>query len=101
MLFKNKTKAHTVYISSDAVYADPMYRLSENSPLGAQNSHGMMHAMREVMLKDATNQICPLAILRPTLIYGDEDPTMVMGQILSDGWLRKVKPLHSMEKVRN
>ncbi len=70
---KQKPK-HTVYISSDAVYADSMYRLSENSPLGAQNTHGMMHAMREVMLKDATNQICPLAILRPTLIYGDEDP---------------------------
>lgn len=65
--------AHLLYISSDAVYADSDRPLTESSPKGADNPHGIMHAAREVMLADAAGDI-PLAFLRPTLIYGADDP---------------------------
>jgi UDP-glucose 4-epimerase len=66
--------AHLLYISSDAVYADSATPLTERSPMGALNTHGMMHAAREVMLTDACGGAIPLAFLRPTLIYGADDP---------------------------
>ncbi len=64
--------AHVIYISSDAVYADSKAPLSEASPAEPDSLHGVMHLTREVMLKID----CPdnLAILRPTLLYGADDP---------------------------
>jgi UDP-glucose 4-epimerase len=64
--------AHVVYISSDAVYADSMEPLSEVSSAEPGSMHGVMHLTREIMLKEAVEG--PLAILRPTLIYGIDDP---------------------------
>jgi len=64
--------AHLVYVSSDAVYADEANPVHEGSPLAPSTLHGMMHAARELMLKTATR--APVAILRPTLIYGATDP---------------------------
>tara|TARA_R110000782_G_scaffold243386_4_gene329978 strand:+ start:31837 stop:32724 length:888 start_codon:yes stop_codon:yes gene_type:complete len=64
--------AHLIYVSSDAVYADSMKPLSETSCAEPGSLHGIMHLAREVMLKDAMKG--PLAILRPTLIYGAADP---------------------------
>jgi len=63
--------AHVIYISSDAVYADDTKPLTENSCAEPASLHGIMHLAREVMLK----QVCgvPLAVLRPTLIYGAGD----------------------------
>ena len=63
--------AHVIYISSDAVYADDTKPLAENSCAEPTSLHGVMHLAREVMLK----QVCkmPLAILRPTLVYGAGD----------------------------
>lgn len=63
--------AHVIYISSDAVYADDTKPLVENSCAEPSSLHGVMHLAREVMLK----QVCtmPLAILRPTLVYGTGD----------------------------
>jgi len=63
--------AHVIYISSDAVYADDTNPLTENSCASPSSLHGVMHLTREVMLK----QVCtmPLAVLRPTLIYGAGD----------------------------
>lgn len=63
---------HVVYISSDAVYADEPRPLSEASPAEPSSLHGAMHLAREVMLREACR--APLAVLRPTLIYGDGDP---------------------------
>lgn len=62
---------HVVYISSDAVYADDAKPLTENSCVEPSSLHGVMHLAREVMLKQVCNM--PLAILRPTLIYGAGD----------------------------
>jgi len=62
-----------VYISSDAVYNDSHEPLTENSLVSPDNLHGIMHITREAMLRNACDEI-PLALLRPTLIYGTDDP---------------------------
>lgn len=64
--------AHLVYISSDAVYADDANPVTEESPCAPSTIHGMMHAARELMLKNSIK--APVAMLRPTLIYGADDP---------------------------
>lgn len=67
-----KPVSHLVYISSDAVYADDANPVTENSYCAPSTLHGMMHAARELMLKSAT--AAPVAMLRPTLMYGAGDP---------------------------
>src|SRR5258706_2003914 len=64
--------AHLVYISSDAVYSDDANPVTERSCQQPSSLHGAMHLAREVMLQTAFK--LPLAILRPTLIYGAKDP---------------------------
>ena len=64
--------AHLVYISSDAVYADDANPVTERSCRQPSSMHGTMHAVRELMLKSETK--VPLAILRPSLLYGARDP---------------------------
>lgn len=64
--------AHLVYISSDAVYADDANPVNERSPVAPATTHGMMHAARELMFR--SDYRGPLALLRPTLIYGACDP---------------------------
>ena len=63
---------HLLYISSDAVYADDANPVTERSCCQPSSLHGMMHAARELMLK--TDVKVPLAILRPSLLYGARDP---------------------------
>jgi UDP-glucose 4-epimerase len=65
--------AHVVYVSSDAVYADGPLPLTEASPAAPTSLHGAMHLAREQMLL-AAGGATPLAILRPTLVYGAGDP---------------------------
>ena len=43
--------AHLVYISSDAVYVDDANPVTERSVCAPSTIHGMMHATRELMLK--------------------------------------------------
>jgi UDP-glucose 4-epimerase len=64
--------AHVVNISSDAVYADSAEPLTEASCAAPGSMHGAMHLAREVMFR--TEQRAPLAILRPSLLYGAADP---------------------------
>lgn len=63
---------HVIYVSSDAVYADSMQPLSEDSCAQPGSLHGVMHLAREVMLANAYSG--PLGIIRPTLIFGATDP---------------------------
>ena len=63
---------HLVYVSSDAVYSDEANPVIERSCQQPSSLHGAMHLAREVMLRAALK--LPLAILRPTLIYGAKDP---------------------------
>jgi UDP-glucose 4-epimerase len=64
--------AHVVNISSDAVFADEPLPLHEASPRMPGSYHGIMHLAREIMF-DAEIK-APVAMLRPTLIYGADDP---------------------------
>ena len=64
--------AHLIYISSDAVYKDSPQPLSEDSCAEPGSLHGIMHLAREVMLRSV--HAGPLAVIRPTLVYGLEDP---------------------------
>jgi len=64
--------AHVVYISSDAVYRDSAAPLDETSCAEPGSLHGVMHLARELVLKDAFKG--PLAVLRPSLLYGAADP---------------------------
>jgi UDP-glucose 4-epimerase len=69
---KAQSVTHVVYISSDSVYADDANPVTERSCRQPSTMHGMMHAARELMLKSELK--VPLAILRPTLLYGARDP---------------------------
>jgi len=61
-----------LYVSSDAVYSDSKNPITEESNTEPKNLHGIMHLTREIMLMQIPN--LNLSILRPTLIYGLEDP---------------------------
>ena len=63
--------AHVVNISSDAVYADEPVPLTEASPAAPTSMHGAMHLAREIAFATLAS---PLAILRPSLLYGAADP---------------------------
>jgi len=64
--------AHLVYQSSDAVYRDLREPMTEAACAEPGTLHGLMHLAREVMLKNAFAG--PLTFIRPTLVYGAEDP---------------------------
>jgi len=64
--------AHLVYISSDAVYGEGETLVRETSPTMPTSLHGLMHVAREGLLRFGTK--LPLAILRPSLLYGAADP---------------------------
>jgi len=65
--------SHVVNISSDAVYADaPVPITKQSTPAAPTTLHGVMHLARELALKSVASW--PLAILRPSLLYGATDP---------------------------
>jgi nucleoside-diphosphate-sugar epimerase len=64
---------HVVYVSSDAVYADSAAPLTESSFKGPDNLYGIMQLTREIMLRDAV-PASSLTFVRPTMIYGADDP---------------------------
>jgi len=68
-----KTAAqHVVNIGSDAVYADTPVPITELTPTAPTSLHGAMHLAREIAFTATVKS--PLALLRPTLIYGADDP---------------------------
>lgn len=64
--------SHVVNISSDAVYADTPVPLNEASPRAPETMHGVMHLAREIAFAGEVKS--PLAILRPSMLYGARDP---------------------------
>jgi UDP-glucose 4-epimerase len=64
--------SHVVNISSDAVYPDEPIPLHEKIQPGPTTLHGVMHLAREISF--ASEIKAPLAVLRPTLVYGADDP---------------------------
>jgi UDP-glucose 4-epimerase len=69
---KGASPGHLVYVSSDAVYRDSADPISESSCAEPGSVHGAMHLAREVILR--SEYAGPIAIVRPTLIYGIGDP---------------------------
>ena len=65
--------AHLVNVSSDAVYADDANPVTESSCASPSSPHGAMHLAREVLLKTGVKG-CPIAVVRPSLLYGAADP---------------------------
>jgi len=63
--------SHLVYIGSDAVYHDDANPVNERTCCQPSGFHGMMHLAREMMLAAAVK--APLALLRPSLLYGEVD----------------------------
>jgi nucleoside-diphosphate-sugar epimerase len=72
LAIKNRPPGQVIYVSSDAVYADSDAPLSESSCAEPSSLHGVMHLARELMLKEVFND--SLCVVRPTLIYGPDDP---------------------------
>ena len=64
--------SHVINVSSDAVYGDEPAPLTEHAPAAPESLHGAMHLAREIAFRSEIPT--PLAIVRPTLIYGASDP---------------------------
>jgi nucleoside-diphosphate-sugar epimerase len=63
-----------VYIGSDAVYDDDANPVRESSCASPASLHGVMHLAREVAIADACRKAgVPLALLRPSLLFGPGD----------------------------
>ena len=62
---------HVVYLSSDAVYPLDIGLVTEGSCASGPDLYGVMHRAREVMVGTASP--APVALLRPTLVYGAAD----------------------------
>lgn len=63
---------HFVYVSSDAVYSDDSNPVTERSFCQPSTMHGMMHFARELILRSEIK--VPQMVLRPSLLYGANDP---------------------------
>lgn len=70
-LISDKKISHLIYISSDAVYEDSLKKMTENSSIKPNSLHGIMHCVREDLLKLYFKN--NLSIVRPTLVYGPQD----------------------------
>ena len=66
-----KPPAHVVYVSSDAVYPFTAGATSEASCAEPTDLYGAAHKAREIMVAGAA--ACPVAILRPTMVFGAGD----------------------------
>jgi nucleoside-diphosphate-sugar epimerase len=64
--------SHVVNIGSDAIYADSASPLTEESCASPGSLHGAMHLARELLFRSEIK--APLAMLRPSLLYGAADP---------------------------
>ncbi len=73
-LFEEKTCAHVIYLSSDAVYDARHIPLDEDSSREPMDLHALMHTAREMMLGAVLSaRQVPYCILRPVNIYGFGD----------------------------
>lgn len=70
-VLKVKSPKHLVYVSSDAVYSDTNLKITEKSLTVPDSLHGFMHLIREKMLNELK---CTKTFIRPTLVYGENDP---------------------------
>jgi UDP-glucose 4-epimerase len=69
--FERVSVGHVIYVSSDAVYPFRAGLVNEDSCAEPTDLYGCMHLSREIMVKQSVK--APVAVLRPTLIYGAGD----------------------------
>lgn len=67
-----KSPGYVLNVSSDAIYCDSMQPLNEASISAPTSFHGTMHCVREKMIDSGFS--CDVGHLRPTLVYGADDP---------------------------
>lgn len=72
LALRNNSFSHFIYLSSDAIYSDSSSTINENFLSKPDNLHGFMHLAREKIFQNFIS--APFLILRPTLIYGFDDP---------------------------
>ena len=66
--------AHVVYISSDSVYGSHSEDITEKTRCETSDLYGLAHIVREKLLRAACEAASiPLAVLRPSAIYGAGD----------------------------
>ena len=64
--------SHVIYLSSDAVYPFTEALITDDAVAAPTDLYGAMHRTREIMFQGVVKE--PLAVLRPTLVYGHGDP---------------------------
>lgn len=96
LALKKQKISHMVYISSDAVYSDSYKPINEDSIKIPYNLHGIMHMSRENIINNEIN--IPMAIVRPTLVYGEKDPHSGYGPNL---FYRKIQNNEDIEIFGN
>jgi nucleoside-diphosphate-sugar epimerase len=73
-VFEQRSCAHVVYLSSDAVYEGRETPLTENSSRQPVDLYAVMHTSREMMLQSAlASRRTPFCILRPSALFGPGD----------------------------
>ena len=85
--------AHVIYISSDSVYDRRLELVDEQSSCESDDLYALSHIVREKLLRDVCQNIGgpPLAILRPSAVYGPGDthnsygPNRFIGSALQTG----------------
>jgi UDP-glucose 4-epimerase len=70
-VLESSSVGHLIYVSSDAVYPFRSGLINEESCAEPTDLYGAMHLSREIMMRQAAK--VPVAVLRPTLIYGVGD----------------------------
>ncbi|MBM3777149.1 MAG: SDR family oxidoreductase [Acidimicrobiia bacterium] len=67
--------AQVIYLSSDAVYGDEASNpVTEATPCNPGDLYGVMHLVREKVMQEVCGRRgVPLAIVRPSLVYGPGD----------------------------
>lgn len=92
LFLENHGCAHLIYLSSDAVYKDGISLVREDSPCEPNGLYGMAHVVREQMMAySAAKAAIPLAVLRPSGVYGSGDthngygPNRFLRTALSEG----------------
>ncbi len=72
--------AHVVYVSSDSVYDSRFTPVNEETPCESNDLYALAHIVREKLLADACQKAgLPLAIVRPSAIYGAGDTHLSYG----------------------
>lgn len=99
---KNLEKLAAIcYLSSDAVFSDTYLKIKENSQKEPNNLHGIMHLTREKLFKLAHKKVF---CIRPTLVYGKNDPHCGYGpnKFLTDAMNKKqIKIFGNGEELRD